>query len=164
MKRLISLLAAVTAVVMFALPGFAQSTPFTWQLKCNKVPAAVGTGVNWCWLSNGQPVVCSETPPNGFASCPPPPTTTLSGSGAVPEIVDVNGIDMVANQIQVSLNIGESPSGCMAFATVTKSFDPSNPKISINQTVSVPATVKSFGVTEHCPNANATMSFSLQTQ
>jgi hypothetical protein len=164
MKLLISLLAAVTTVVMFALPGFAQSPSYTWQLNCQKIPAlgvGVGTGVNWCWLHNGLPVVCSESAPNGFAACV---DTPLSGTELVPETVSVNGIDMEANQIQVSLNIGSSPAGCQAFATATKSFDPSNPKISINQTVSIPATVKSFGVKEVCQNANASMSFSLQAQ
>ena len=166
MKRSISLLAAVTAVVMFALPSFAQST-YTWQLKCNKVPAVgVGTGANLCWMSNGQPNSCLEVPPNVFASCAG--ATPLSGSGVVPDTLNFNGVDYgIANQIQVSLNIGESPSGCMAFATVTKSFDPSNPKIAINQTVSIPANVKAGifgGVKEVCPNANASMSFSLQTQ
>jgi len=154
MKRLISLLAAVTAVVMFALPGFAQSTSYTWDIDCSKVPqVGVGTGVNWYWLHNGVQIF--PTDPADFASCATFPPS-LSGSGVIPE--SINGIEV--NGIGATLGI--SGAGlCEAFATVTKSFDPSSPKISIDETVSMPATVNNFGVKEHCSNANASFKFNL---
>src|SRR5215831_15895408 len=74
----------------------------------------------WCWCWYGRGLVLAEQRPAGclfgvsaewVRFLPYSPTTTLSGSGVVPEFVDVNGNEMVANQIQVSLNIGESPSG-----------------------------------------------------
>ena len=150
MKRLISLLAAVTAVVMFALPGFAQSTSYTWDIDCSKVPqVGVGTGVNWYWLHNGVQIF--PTDPADFASCATFPPS-LSGSGVIPESI---------NGISVSLNVSEYPYPCGGSALVMKSFDPSSPKISIDETVSMPATVNNFGVKEHCSNANASFKFNL---
>ena len=49
-KRLISLLAVATAVVMLALPGFAQST-YTWKTNCGFGTA--GAIVDWYWLHDG---------------------------------------------------------------------------------------------------------------
>jgi hypothetical protein len=153
MKRLISLLAAATAVVMLALPGFAQSS-YTWQLSCS--PATLGTGVStgatWFWLHNG--VQISYTiPPNGFASCATPP---LSGSGEIP--ASINGIQV--NGIAVNLSVSESPAGCGAFASMTKSFDPSNPRISIKASVSVPGSADSIGGKVKCPSASFHFSLS----
>jgi hypothetical protein len=152
MKRLISLLAAVTAVVMFAPPGFAQSTSYAWELDCSNAALGlgVGTGANWFWLNNGS-VISYSDPLNGFASCATPP---LGGSGVTP--TSINGIQV--NGIQVSISISESV--CLASATVTKSFDPSDPKINISENVSLPATVVVFGTKVHCPKASFNFSLS----
>ena len=45
-KRLISLLAVATAVVMLALPGFAQST-YTWKISCSGATVGGGASVDW---------------------------------------------------------------------------------------------------------------------
>jgi hypothetical protein len=153
MKRLISLLAAVTAVIMLSLPGFAQST-YTWTLSCSG--AAVGgvasTGATWLWLHNG--VQISYTiPPNGFASCATPP---LSGSGEIP--ASINGIQV--NGIEVDLGLSELPAGCDAFTSVKKSFDPSNPKISIKASVKAPGSADSIGGKVKCPSASFHFSLS----
>jgi hypothetical protein len=159
MNRLVSLLAAVTAVALFATPGFAQ-TSYTWEIDCspNPFPPGVGTGVDWYWLHNGVQISISESPPNGFASCASNPPL-FGGSEPIP--TSINGIEV--NGIQATLAITDGL--CEAFGTVTKSFSPSSPKISISDTVSVPATVRSFaGAKERCPNQNASFSFSLQTR
>ena len=117
---------------MFGLQALAQ-TSYTWQITCNAdatVPG-VGTGVNWVWLHNG--VQISLDPQwVGFAACV---STPLSGSGVVPDTI--NGIQV--NGIQVTLSLSEFPALCDAFASVTKSVDPSNPKFSINDNVSAPS-------------------------
>lgn len=131
MKRLISLLVAATAVLMFAVPGFAQSS-YTWELDCSGAAAngSAGTGVSWSWLHDGVQISLTS-PPNGFAACV---STPLSGSGAIPD--SINGIQV--NGIAVTLSLSEFPAGCQAFASVSKSLDPSNPKFSINESVSAP--------------------------
>ena len=146
MKRLISLLAAVTAVVMFALPGFAQTTSYVWELDCSNASLGlgVGTGANWFWLNNGS-VISFSDPSNGFASCATPP---LSGSAVIPD--SINGIQV--NGIQVSISV--SASVCLASATVTKSFDPSTPDINISENVSLPGSVDVFSTKVHCPKAS----------
>ncbi len=153
MKPLISLLAAATAVIMLSLPGFAQSS-YTWALACKGAAAppslGVGTGVNWVWLHDG--VQISQTI-YGSASCATPP---LSGSAEIP--TSINGIQV--NGIAVSLSLGESPAGCQAYASVTKSFDPSDPKFSISASVSAPAKNGSFYGDTPCPKAS--FSFSLK--
>ena len=133
-KRLISLLTVATAAVMFAPPGFAQSS-YTWALSCSAATlgAGVGTGVTWLWLNNGIQISYASGPPNGFASCATPP---LSGSGEIP--ASINGIQV--NGIEVDLSLS-GPLDCGAFTSVKKSFDPSNPKISINGSVSESGTV-----------------------
>jgi hypothetical protein len=159
MKRLISPLAAVAAVVMFAQPGFAQSPTYTWQLNCSKVPEfGVGTGVNWYWLHNGMQISSSETSPNGFSAC----ATTLSGSDVIPE--SINGSEV--NGIGVSLSLVNGCCGCEAFATLTKSFNPASPNISIKETVTGPARIrnKDYGIKINCSNPNASFEFDLQTQ
>jgi len=133
--------------------AFAQSS-YTWALSCSPATlgTGVGTGATWLWLNNG--VQISYTiPPNGFASCATPP---LSGSGEIP--ASIHGIQV--NGIEVDLSLSESPAGCDAFASVKKSFDPSNPKISIKASVSAPGTVKVFGVKESCPKASFHFSLS----
>ena len=108
-------------------------TSYTWQITCDAdatVPG-VGTGVNWVWLHNGVQISL-DSQWVGFAACV---GTPLSGSGVVPETI--NGIQV--NGIQVTLSVSEFPAGCYAFASVTKSFDPSNPKFSINDSVSAPS-------------------------
>ena len=127
--------------------GSAQSS-YTWTLNCSgaTLGLGVGTGVTWLWLHNGVQISYASGPPNGFASCATPP---LSGSGEIP--ASINGIQV--NGIEVDLSVSEYPAGCQAFASVKKSFDPSNPKISIKESVSVPATVDIFGVKETCPSA-----------
>jgi hypothetical protein len=154
MKRLILLLAAATVVIMLSLPGFAQSS-YTWALVCKGAAAngslGVGTGVDWAWLHNGVQI-SPYTPPNGFASC----ATPLSGSGVIP--ASINGIQV--NGIAVTLSLSESPAGCQAFASVTKSFDPSNPKISISTSVSAPA---NNGFTPPAPCPKASFHFGLRT-
>jgi hypothetical protein len=144
MKRLILLLDVVTAIAMLSLPGFAQAS-YTWALSCSPATlgTGVGTGATWLWLHNGIQI-SSTVPPNGFASCATPP---LSGSGAIP--ASINGIQV--NGIEVDLSLSESPAGCDAFATVRKSFDPANPKISISESVSAPAK-NSFN--NACPKAS----------
>jgi hypothetical protein len=155
MKRLILLSAAVTAVIMISLPGFAQSS-YTWALVCKGAAAppslGVGTGASWVWLHNGVQI-SPYTPPNGFASCATPP---LSGSGVIP--ASINGIEV--NGIAVTLSLSESPAGCEAFASVTKSFDPSNPKISISASVSAPAKNGFFYGNAPCPKASFHFSLS----
>ena len=133
--------------------SFAQSS-YTWQLDCSEatVGVGVGTGVGWAWLHDGVQISFTS-PPNGFASCATPP---LSGSGVIP--ASINGIQV--NGIAVTLNLSESPAGCEAFASVTKSFDPSNPKISIKASVKAPGTVDFYGVKESCPNASFHFSLS----
>lgn len=133
---------------------FAQST-YTWTVNCSgaAVGGAAGTGATWLWLHNGIQISYTSGPPNGFASCATPP---LSGSGEIP--ASINGIQV--NGIEVDLSVSEFPAGCQAFASLKKSFDPSNPKISIKESVSVPATVDSFGVKETCPKAGFSFSLS----
>lgn len=147
MKPLISLLAAATAVVMLALPGFAQSS-YTWQLSCSGAAATgiAGTGVSWAWLHGGVQISLL-TPPNGFAACV---GTGLSGNAEIP--TSINGIQV--NGISVTLGLSEYPAGCQAFASVTKSFDPSNPKISISASVKAPAKSSYFGNVDSCPKAS----------
>ncbi len=165
MKRLISLLAAATAVVVLALPGLAQiintSTSYTWGLDCSGAAAypslGVGTGVTGYWLNNGVQI---STIPftnqwDGTASCATPP---FSGNGPVP--TSINGIQV--NGIQVTLFLSENPTGCQASASVTKSFDPLSPKFSIKASVSAPAQVAYFKTfKESCPKAS--FSFSIST-
>ena len=145
LRRLISLLAAATAVVTLAQPVFAQSS-YTWQLNCSGAAAngSAGTGVSWAWLHDGVQISLTS-PPNGFAAC----VTGLSGSGAIPP--SINGIQV--NGIAVTLSLSEFPAGCEAFASVTKSFDPSNPKIRISASVSAPAH-NSFTPPANCPKAS----------
>ncbi len=151
MKRLISLLAAATAIVMLALPGLAQSTSFTWELDCSGAATSpgVGTGVTGYWLNNGVQIslIPFTTQPDGTATCAVPP---FSGSGVIP--TGVNGIAL-------TLGLDESP-GCEASASVTKSFDPSNPKISISVNVSAP-TKSYYYPYPQCPKAG--FHFSLKT-
>ena len=78
-----------------------------------------------------------------------------SGSGVIP--ASINGVEV--NGIGATLSISGFPAGCEGFGTLTKSFNPSSPKISISDTVSLPGTVKTFGVKEKC--ANASFDFSL---
>ena len=114
--------------------AFAQST-YTWTLNCSQdtVDGVVGTGADWIWLHDGVQILNTETPPNGFASCATPP---LSGSGEIP--ASINGIQV--NGIEVDLSVS-GPLYCGAFTSVKKSFDPSNPKISINGSVSESGTI-----------------------
>src|SRR6516164_8677315 len=110
MKRLISLLAAVTAVVMFALTGFAQSRSYsyTWKIDCSRASADVdGTGVIWVWLHNGVQISLTD-PSNGSASCA---TVPMSGSEGIPG--SIGGIEV--NGIGVTLSISGGPAGCEAF-------------------------------------------------
>jgi hypothetical protein len=153
-KGLISLLAATTAIVVLALPGFAQSS-YAWQLDCRGAAAnGSGSGVSWFWLHDGAQIISSDTtPPNGFAACT---GTALSGSAVIP--ATINGIQV--NGIAVTLSVDEYPAGCGAFASVMKSFDPLDPKISIKENVSAPGSIKGFGGTrEKCPPSG--FSFSL---
>ena len=158
MKRLILLLAAAIAVLVFALPGFAQSS-YTWQIDCRDAAAngSAATGVTWAWLHDGVQISLTS-PPNGFAACV---GTPLSGSGVIP--ASINGIQV--NGIAVTLLVSEFPAGCQAFASVTKSFDPSDPKISISDSVSAPKQVQFSrfvgGGKVDCPSAS--FSFSLST-
>jgi hypothetical protein len=153
MKRLISLLAAATAVIMLALPGFAQSTSYTWQLNCKGAAADAGAGAFWVWLNNGVQI-SNTSQENGSVSCFAP----TSGTAVIP--TSINGIQV--NGIAVTLSLSETPNGCNGYASVTKSFDPSDPKISISVSVSAPAHVD-IGLGNYkvaCPNASA--SFSLK--
>jgi hypothetical protein len=133
--------------------GSAQSS-YTWALNCSGATGGggAGTGADWAWLHDGVQISLTS-PPNGFASCA---TLPLSGSGVIP--ASINGIQV--NGIAVTLSLVESPTGCQAFASVTKSFDPSNPKISIKASVSAPANVDFFGVKETCPSASFHFSLS----
>lgn len=141
-----------------APPAYAQDaalaqSSYTWALDCSEVPVVgVATGVGWAWLHDGVQISFTS-PPNGFVSCATPP---LSGSGVIP--ASINGIQV--NGIGVTLSLSESPAGCQAFASVTKSFDPSNPKISIKESVSAPDHVTSFGVKVNCPKASFDFSLS----
>lgn len=148
MKRLILLLAAVTAVLMLSPTGFAQSN-YTWALVCKGAAAdgSAGTGATWVWLHDGVQISLNSGSPNGFASCATPP---LSGNGEIP--ATINGIQV--NGISVNIGLSEFPAGCQGFAIVTKSFDPSNPKISISVNVSAPGKAKTLGGTVDCPNAS----------
>jgi len=148
MKRLILLLAAVAAVIMLSPPGFAQSS-YTWAGVCKGAAANAGAGANWAWLHDGVQISYTS-PPNGSASCDAP-----SGSGVVP--ASINGIQV--NGIAVTLSLWEIPVGCNGYASVTKSFDPSNPTFSIKASVSAPSQVEVFGQKVSCPRAS--FSFSL---
>jgi hypothetical protein len=154
MKRFVLVLAAVTAVLMLSLTGFAQSS-YTWALSCSAATlgTGVGTGATWVWLHDGVQISFNSGSPNGFASCATPP---LSGSGEIP--ASINGIQV--NGIEVDLSVSESPAGCQAFASLKKSFDPTDPKISIKENVSVPGTVDFAGVKENCPKAGFSFSLS----
>jgi hypothetical protein len=155
MKRLILLVTAATAVILLSVSAFAQST-YTWALVCKGAAAppslGVSTGANWVWLHDGVQI-SGTIPPDGYASCATPP---LSGSGLIP--ASINGIQV--NGIAVTLLLSESPAGCQAFASVTKSFDPSNPKISISASVSAPAKNGSSYGNEPCPKASFHFSLS----
>jgi len=146
MKRLILLLAAVAAVLLLSLPGFAQST-YTWAGVCKGAAANAGAGANWAWLHDGVQISYTF---NGSASCDAP-----SGSGVIP--ASINGIQV--NGIAVTLSLYEIPVGCNGYASVTKSFDPSNPTFSIKASVSAPSQVEVFGQKVSCPRAS--FSFSL---
>lgn len=150
MRRLILLLAAVAAVIMLSLPGFAQSS-YTWAGVCKGAAANAGAGANWAWLHDGVQISYTS-PPNGSASCDAP-----SGSGVIP--ASINGIQV--NGIAVTLALSEIPVGCNGYASVTKSFDPSNPTFSIKASVSAPSQVEVFGQKVSCPRAS--FSFSLGT-
>ncbi len=159
-----SLLAALAIGVLVktalqAPPAYAQDaalaeSSYTWQLDCSNVPVVgVATGVGWVWLHDGVQISFTS-PPNGFASCATPP---LSGSGVIP--ASINGIQV--NGIMVTLSLSESPEQfCQAFASVTKSFDPSNPRISIKASVSAPDHVTSRGIRLNCPKASFDFSLS----
>ena len=125
--------------VAFSLAFLTQSSAFeqsnyTWTLNCSgaTLGLGVGTGVTWTWLNNGVQI-SSTSPPNGFTACAAP---SLSGSGEIP--ASINGIQV--NGIEVDLSLS-GPLDCGAFTSVKKSFDPSNPKISINGSVSESGTV-----------------------
>jgi hypothetical protein len=153
-KRLISLMAAATAALMLALPGFAQSS-YTWQLDCREAAAngSAGTGVTWAWLHDGVQISLTS-PPNEFAACV---GTPLSGSGVIS--ASINGIQV--NEIAVTLQVSEFPAGCQAFASVMKSFDPTGPTISINENVSAPENNDYKPNPAKCPRTS--FSFSLST-
>ena len=149
----------VVLTVACSLACLAQSDgsvqpSYTWALSCSgaAVGGGAGTGVDWAWLHDGVQISLTS-PPNGFASCATP---SLSGSGVIP--ASINGIQV--NGVAVTLSLSEFPAGCQAFASVTKSFDPSNPKISIKASVSAPASVDFFGVKEKCPSASFHFSLS----
>lgn len=151
MKRLILLMAATAAVVLLSVPGFAQSS-YTWSLVCKGAAApdsvGVSTGVNWVWLHNG--VQIPSTSPPGFAACATP---LLTGSGEIP--ASIGGVEV--NGIAVTLSVSEFPAAlCQAGASVTKSFDPLSPNISINASVSTPLKVKNpfNGSFIDCPKAS----------
>jgi hypothetical protein len=133
--------------------AFAQSS-YTWALSCSGAAAggSAGTGATWLWLHNGVQI-SSTTPPNGFASCATPP---LSGSGEIP--ASINGVQV--NGIEVDLVLSEFPAGCDAFASVKKSFDPLNPKISIKASVRAPGSADSIGGKVKCPSASFHFSLS----
>jgi hypothetical protein len=150
MKRLILLLAATAGGVLLSLPAVAQSN-YTWALVCKDAAApgsvGVGTGVTWAWLHNGVQISFAS-PPNGFASCATPP---LDGSGEIPASID--GVEV--NGIAVTLGLSAAAL-CGASASVTKSFDPLSPNISINANVSLPSKVKNpfNGSFVDCPKAS----------
>lgn len=146
-------LTVACSLVCLAQSGSAQST-YTWALSCSTATLGTGvsTGATWLWLHNG--VQISYTiPPNGFASCATPP---LSGSGEIP--ASINGIQV--NGIEVDLVLSELPAGCDAFASVKKSFDPSNLKISIKASVKAPGSADTIGGKVKCPSASFHFSLS----
>jgi hypothetical protein len=167
MTRVISLLGTVAAIVILTQSGFAQSTTYTsttysWLLDCSKLPTNTGasSSVNWYWLHDGVQIQNAGSPPDGFASCA---TGPLSGSGVVPAMIDVNGMPLEVNGIGVQVFVSEFPAAsCMANAMVTKSFSPLKPHFAINETVSLPHTVRNlFGGATNCPHAS--FSFNIQT-
>jgi hypothetical protein len=144
MKRLITLLAAVTAVIMLAQPGFAQSS-FTWNISCN---GSANGGASWAWLYNGAQISSAFGPPNGEIGCIG--TQGFSGTALIPTSIVVNGINIPVNGILVSVSVSTSPGVCSGWATVTKSFDPSAPKILIDENVSPPGQIDYFGSKVKC--------------
>ena len=149
MKRLILLLRITAGGILLSIPALAQSN-YTWALVCKGAAGngSAGTGVTWAWLHDGAQISLT-TPPNGFASCATPP---LDGIGEIPNSID--GVEV--NGIAVFLSLSESPAGCNAFASVTKSFDPSDPKVSINASVSAPSKSQFNvnGSAAKCPSAS----------
>jgi hypothetical protein len=150
---LVVLTVACSIACLAQSDGSAQSS-YTWALSCSEATlgGGVGTGVTWAWLHDGVQISLTS-PPNGFASCAAPP---LSSSRVIP--ASINGIQV--NGLAVTLSLSEYPAGCQAFASVTKSFDPSNSMISIKASVSAPANVDSFGVKVKCPSASFHFSLS----
>jgi hypothetical protein len=138
MKRLISLLAAVTAVVMFAVPSFAQST-YTWAISYDKntISGGVSTGVTWFWMNNGFVINGDPAVGGGGAGCG---GGLPGGTDPIPEYVvsQQDGITQkLVNGIQVNLSISGA-GDCFANSTITKSFSPSDPKFTITDSISVP--------------------------
>lgn len=138
---------ACSLVCLTQSSAFAQSS-YSWALSCSAATLGTGvsTGATWVWLHDGVQISLT-IPPNGFASCATPP---LSGSGEIP--ASINGIQV--NGIAVTLLLSEFPAGCQAFASVTKSFDPSNPKISIKASVKAPGSADYIGGKVKCPSAS----------
>ena len=143
MKRLISLLAAMAAVVLLSTPAFAQSS-YTWQLDCTgaAIGGVAGTGVTWYWLHDGAQIAEA-----GFVSCASVPP--LYGSGEIPATIN----EMQVNGIEIDASLDEYPAFCTAFNSVRKSIDLSNLHLSIKLRVSAPAYSGSKNRGTPCPNA-----------
>jgi hypothetical protein len=148
MKRLISLLAALPVVMILAAPGFAQSPTYSWQVSCSKAEG-LGPAATWYWLnSNGQAI------PNSAR------TVGCGGNQISPELIPdiIDGTQV--NGIQVDLFIQNGCCGCMAYSTTKKSFQPSDPKFNITESVSGPKVAgDGFIGKVICPYANATLKF-----
>jgi hypothetical protein len=155
MRRLISLLAAVTALVTFALPSFAQST-YTWAISCNKntTSGGVSTGVTWFWMNNGFVINGDPAVGGGGAGCS---GGLPGGTDPIPETVasQQDGTPKQVNGIQVNLSITTGCCSCFANSTITKSFSPSDPIFTITDSISGPKNGGDFfGTKVTCANGN----------
>ena len=157
MKRSILLLTAVTAVVLFATPGFAQST-YSWAISCTK--SGVSGGVTWFWMNNGFVINGNPALGGGSVGCPvdqvgtgiPIPQTVVSQTDPTTAL-EVNGI-------QVNLSVSNGIGFCFANSTILKSFSPSDPKFTITDTISGPAHYDLFGQKVTC--AQGSLKFNIQ--
>jgi hypothetical protein len=160
MTRLISLLVSVTAVVLFATPGFAQSPTYTWDVSCSKAEA-LGPNASWFWTNNGHVISAIDPAASGGSvGC----GASQKAPAVIPDFIDTPTGPMQVNGIQVDLFIQNGCCFCFGSSMITKSFSPSDPKFNITDSVSGPKTATDgFGNKVTCPYASASLKFNIQS-